>query len=256
MGDNRVQALDRAIDILEELSRQPDGLGVTGLGSVLGLHKSTVHRLLNTLMHRGYVEKNISNDKYRLGLKVIELGQSRLENIEIRKEARPFLKNLMKLTNETVHLSMMDNGEIVYIDKVESLNTVRMCSRVGLRAPVHCTAMGKAVVAFWPDEKVRKIIKEKGLVRKTNNTITDYEKLLVEFDLIRKNGYAVDNEENDPGIRCVAAPVRNYSGEVIASISVSGPSSRITKERIDELASKAMDTALNISRQLGYRGNI
>lgn len=248
-----VQSLDRALAILEELSRHESGLGVTDIGSILGLHKSTVHRLLYTLMVRGYVEKDIETEKYRLGLKVVELGQIRLENTEIRAEARPYLVKLMEQTNETVHLCILENGEVVYIDKVESSNTVRMYSRIGRRAPMHCTGVGKAIAAFLGEEEVRRIVREKGLPRKTDTTITELDELLKHFEIIRKQGYAIDDEEHDYGIRCVAAPVRDYKGDVIASISVSGPSMRITKERINDLAAKVIETALNISKRLAYR---
>jgi len=251
--DYLVQSLDRALAILEELSRHESGLGVTDIGSMLGLHKSTVHRLLHTLMMRGYVEKDVETEKYRLGLKVVELGQVRLENIEIRTEARPFLKELMELTNETVHLCILENGEVVYIDKVESSNPVRMYSRIGRRAPVHCTGVGKVILAFLKEDEVRRIVDEKGLPRKTDTTITELDQLLKHFELIREQGYAIDDEEHDSGIRCVAAPVRDFKGNVIASISVSGPTSRITRERLNDLAAKVTKTALNISKRLGYR---
>ncbi|MBO8137325.1 MAG: IclR family transcriptional regulator [Desulfotomaculum sp.] len=249
---NIVQSLDRALSILEELSRHDSGLGVTDISSVLGLHKSTVYRLLHTLMIRGYVEKIVSTEKYRLGLKIIELGQKRLESTEIRSEARHYLVKLMEETNETVHLCVLDNREVVYIDKVESSNTVRMYSRIGRRAPLYCTGVGKAILAFWPEEEIKKYVKEKGLSRKTDNTITELNQLLKHLEEVRQKGYAVDNEEHDPGIRCVAAPVQDYTGNVVASISVSGPTTRIAEDQVKLLAAKVKKCALNISKQLGY----
>ncbi|MCL5779914.1 MAG: IclR family transcriptional regulator [Firmicutes bacterium] len=252
--DNVVQSLDRALDILEELSRHESGLGVTEIGSIVGLHKSTVHRLLHTLMLRGYVEKKNDTEKYRLGLKLISLGQARLDSMEIRSEARPFLQELMEQTQEAVHLCLWENGKVVYIDKVESRNSVLMYSRIGRVAPIHCTGVGKVIAAFQHEEEVIKIIKESGLVYKTDKTITQLDKLLKHFEEIRRQGYAIDDEEHDPGLRCVAAPVRDYKGNVIASISVAGPTVRVTKDRIEkELATMLIETANKISRQLGYR---
>ncbi|SHF47934.1 IclR family transcriptional regulator [Desulforamulus putei] len=252
--DNVVQSLDRALDILEELSRHESGLGVTEIGSIVGLHKSTVHRLLHTLMLRGYVEKKNDTEKYRLGLKLISLGQARLDSMEIRSEARPFLQELMEQTQEAVHLCLWENGKVVYIDKVESRNSVLMYSRIGRVAPIHCTGVGKVIAAFQPEAEVIKIIKESGLVYKTDKTITQLDKLLKHFEEIRRQGYAIDDEEHDPGLRCVAAPVRDYKGNVIASISVAGPTIRVTKDRIEkELATMLIETANKISRQLGYR---
>lgn len=229
-------------------------MGVTELGSIVGLHKSTVHRLLHTLLLRGYVEKNLVTDKYRLGLKLVSLGQARLESTEIRAEARPFLNELMELTQEAVHLCLWENGKVIYIDKVECRNAVLMYSRIGRVASIHCTGVGKVIAAFLPEEQVIKLANENGLHYRTEKTITDINELLKHYKLIQSKGYAIDDEEHDLGLRCIAAPVRDHSGNVIASISVAGPTTRVTMERVnDELAKIITETANKISVQLGYR---
>ncbi len=247
-----VQSLDRALKILEVLGNNQKGLGVTELAHEVDLHKSTVHRLLNTLAQRGYVEKDQETEKYKLGLKIVELSNKILTNMELREEARSYLEELMKYANEVVHLCVLREGEVVYIDKVECPNTIRMYSQIGRRAPVHCTGVGKAILAFLPEDEIISILKTKGMPQKTPNTITDLQEMLKHLKEIRHLGYAVDEIEHEPGIRCVAAPVWDHTGQVVASISVSGPAYRLTRERVPELAVKVKETGLKISRRLGY----
>ncbi|AEG60659.1 IclR family transcriptional regulator [Desulforamulus ruminis] len=247
-----VQSLERALKILEVLGNYQKGLGVTELAHEVDLHKSTVHRLLGTLAQRGFVEQDSETERYKLGLKIIELSNKMLTNMEVRQEARPFLEELMQFANEVVHLCVLRQGEIVYIDKVECPSTIRMYSQVGRRGPVHSTGVGKAILAFLPQEEVVKILQEKGMPRKTPNTITDIDEMLKHLAEIKLQGFSIDEVENELGIRCVAAPVWDHSGQVIASISVAGPESRVTRERVPELAAKIRETGLKISHRLGY----
>lgn len=246
-----VQSLDRALNILEVLGNNPKGLGVTDLSHEVDLHKSTVHRLLMTLAQRGYVEQDKETDKYKLGIKIVELSSKILSNMELRNVARPFLEELMEIANEVVHLCVLREGEIVYIDKVE-FPSIRMYSQVGRRAPVHCTGVGKAILAYLPQDKVINILKTKGMPAKTPNTITNLTDMLSHLQEIRQLGYAVDEIEHELGIRCIAAPIFDHTGEVMASISIAGPESRLTKERVPKLAPIVKDFAFKISQRLGY----
>lgn len=247
-----IQSLDRAIQILEVLGNNPSGMGVSELSRVVNLPKSTVHRILDTLLQKGYVEKNSEKEKYKLGLKIVELSNKILANMELRSEARPYLEELMNYVNEVVHLCVLRDGEMVYIDKVECPNPIRMYSQIGRRIPVHCTAVGKATLAFLPKDEVIKILEMKGMPRKTQNTITDLQQLLNHLEEVRRLGYAVDDIEHEEGIRCVAAPIFDGTGQVVAAISVAGPDFRITIERIPELADKVRKVAQKISQRLGY----
>lgn len=250
---NSVQSLDRAILLLEELAMHQDGCGVTYLSNLTGLHKSTVHRILNSLMVKGYIEKETETDKYFLGIKLLYLGSAILDRLDIRKVSKPLLEELCSSTGEVVHLSILDNGEAVYIDKVESPNkSIRMYSQIGKRVPLHCTGVGKILLAWLPDKDVEYILRKKGMKAFTSNTITDLETMKKHLKLIRKIGYAFDEIEHEEEIRCVAAPIYDIKGKVIASVSVSGPVLHVTKDRMPELTKEVVKTAKNISYHLGY----
>ncbi|MCG0276309.1 MAG: IclR family transcriptional regulator [Thermosediminibacteraceae bacterium] len=251
-GENNVQSIERAMRILEELAEEEDGIGVTELSSRVGLHKSTVHRILNTLLRMGYVEQNPKSEKYRLGTKLLYLGGAILDRMDIRKESHELLKQLAEEVNETVHLVIPDNDKALYIDKIDSKRTIRMYSQIGRHVPLHASAVGKAILAFSSPEYVQKVIK-KGLDRYTRNTIVDPDRLIEHLKEIRAQGYAVDDEENEEGIRCVGAPVFDYTGKVIAAISISGSTVTIPAERVPELALKVVDCAQKISRRMGWR---
>ncbi|MCK8816718.1 IclR family transcriptional regulator [Natroniella sulfidigena] len=249
---NLVKSVDRSINILEELAKYEEGLGVTELGNRLDIHKSSVHRLLSTLVYRGLVEQDSKTGNYKLGLKIFELGSKIFNDLEIREYAKLYLEELVEETGEAVHLAVLDQGEIIYIDKVESSNTIRMYSQVGKRAPVHCTGLGKAILAYLSEEEVDRIIETKGLPEYTENTITDPEQFKERLALIRNRGYAMDEIEHELGIRCVAAPIFNYNDEAVAAVSVSGPTMRVSKDRIDELSKLVKEIGLKISQRLGY----
>ncbi|MCG0275715.1 MAG: IclR family transcriptional regulator [Thermosediminibacteraceae bacterium] len=250
--ENSVQSIERAMRILEELAEEEDGLGVTELSARVGLHKSTVHRILNTLLRMGYVEQNPKSEKYRLGTKLLYLGGAILDRMDIRKESHELLKQLAEEVNETVHLVIPDNDKALYIDKIDSKRTIRMYSQIGRHVPLHASAVGKAILAFSSPEYVQKVIK-KGLDRYTRNTIVDPDRLIEHLKEIRAQGYAVDDEENEEGIRCVGAPVFDYTDKVIAAISISGSTVTIPPERVPELASKVVNYARTISRKMGWR---
>jgi DNA-binding IclR family transcriptional regulator len=187
----------------------------------------------------------------------VELGNLLLSQLDLRKEAEPFLRDLAEGTKETVHMVFLDRNEIVYIDKVETDHSpggLRMASRVGLRNPAHSCAVGKVLLSHLSEDELNHIIEEKGLPKRTENTITDPIRLKEQLKSVRVQGYAIDDEENERGIRCVAAPIYNEVGRPVAAVSISGPAFRITKRVIQErLKREVMETALKISQRLGFR---
>ena len=255
---NLVQTLERASLILDILGQSPQGISIKDLSDRMHLPKGTTHRLVSSLSYFGYVRQDQNTKNYFLGFKLVELGNMLLGQLDLRKEAELFLRNLAQRTKETVHLVILDGNEIVYLDKLETephTGGLRMASRVGSRNPAHSCAVGKVLLAYLSEEALGSMAEEKGLPKRTENTITDYNQLKEHMTLVRKQGYAVDDEENERGIRCVAAPIFNEAGKAVAAISVSGPAFRVTKKSVQEkLKKEVMETALRISQRLGFRG--
>ena len=248
-----IRTVKNAIQLLSYFDEHNPELGVNELTSKTNLHKSTVHRILMTLEKIGILEQNSKRGKYRLGLRLYELGNLAIHGFELNNVSQPYLKELMEKTGETVHLVIYDKGEAVYINKVESQQRMRMVSRIGSRLPLHCTGVGKVLLAYLEQSELKKVIRDQGLCRFTNNTIAHPKDLEKELEKIRKVGFAIDNEEIELGLKCVAAPVRDHEGKVIASISISGSSNRITKDKIPYLSKIVIETAEKISHRLGYR---
>ena len=255
--NNLVQTIARASLILDILGQNPQGISIRELSAKIKLPKGTTHRLLSSLFYFGYVRQDSKTRNYFLGLKLVELGNLLLSQLDLRKEAEPFLRNLAERTKETVHMVILDRNEVVYIDKVETdqhTSGLRMASRVGLRNPAHSCAVGKVLLADLSEEVLNNFIKGKGLPKRTENTITNPTQLKEHLNLVRAQGYAIDDEENEKGIRCVAAPIYNEVGKTVAATSISGPAFRITKKVIQEsLKKEVMETAFKISQRLGFR---
>ena len=227
---------------------------MTTISQGLGLNKSTTHSLISTLEQMGYVQQDQETAKYSLGLKLFELGQVVHANMDLRNIAMPFLRELALKFGETVHLAILSKGEVVYIDKVDTSRSIRIGSQIGGRNAAYCTGVGKVLLAGLSDNELADILKFMKLEKFTANTIVDKEilrKLLVQ---VRNNGFAVDQGEIEDGLSCTAAPIKNHRGKVIAGISVSGPTSRMQTENSNELTKEVMETALQISRRLGYKG--
>ena len=253
MAEKQVQTLERSLDILEVLAAADSSLGVTEIGNRINLHKSTVHRIIGTLCYRGYVEKERESDRYHLGFKIMELGIRCVNDLEVRTVAEPFLVDLVNLFDETVHLVLFDKGQIIYIDKKESSQLAGMRSQVGRRAPMHCTSVGKAILAHMPKEEVLKIIKEHGLPKFTQKTITTPEGLFKELEIVKKSKIGRDDEENEMGIICLGTPIFHYSGRVIGGVSISGPSIRMLEKGLDKISEALKDAGIQISKRIGYR---
>lgn len=241
----------KAFAILEYLAKaaSPKDLGV--ISADLHMNKSTIYRFLSTLCSLGYVIQNPENGKYALGAKVVWLASQFLESIDLRVIARPLLEDLVEKTRETVHLAILDNYEVVYIDKIDGYQPVKMGSRVGGRMPAHSTGLGKALLAHMDEQNWQEYIEKVGLRSFTPNTISDPEAFIQHMQLTRERGYAIDNCENEEGIRCVAVPVRDHTGQTVAAISVSGWSLTMTPNRDEELAQIAKQAAQELSARLG-----
>lgn len=252
MVEKYVQTLDRSLDVLEALAQAEEALGVTEIGNRISLHKSTVYRILHTLCHRGYVERVRDSERYQLGIKVVELGTRFFNDLEIRKVASPVLNDLAKLLNEVVHLVLPDEGEVVYIDKAESSHLVSMHSKVGRRAPMHCTAVGKALLSTLPEEEVRRILELKGMTRYTPNTIVEPDALIVYLREIKASKISVESEENEIGIICLGTPVFDFSGRAIGAISVSGPAARIKEKGLERIGLEMKKSGEEISAHMGF----
>ena len=249
----QVQVLDRALAILQVLSAEGPDLSLGELSDKLELHKSTVHRLVMVLGRHKLIERNSVNGRFRLGLKLFELGTRAVSQLDLRERARPVLERLVLETSETVHLCVLDDAEVVYLDKVEPARSVRMASTVGRRNPAYCTAVGKAILAWLPEPQVEAIVRKHGLKALTANTITGFLELKTELAAIRERGYAIDNEEIEEGLRCVGCVVRDFSNAPVAAISVSGPSFRLTRDKIKSISRPVIAAANALSAQLGFK---
>ena len=232
----RIQAIERAVAILNAFSVDDPELGVTELAERVGLHKSTVHRFMVNLDAAGLVERNPRTGRYRLGLHIFELGGLVMQQMNLWDEALPFLESLVRDTGETGHLAVLDGGEAIYIERVEARRALRVPSAIGRGYPAHATNLGKVLLADLPRERVLEIVHERGLAAYTPKTITDLGALEAELEPIRERGYAIDDEEYDEGLRCIGAGVRDHSGHVVSALGIGGPVTRITPERVEELA--------------------
>jgi DNA-binding IclR family transcriptional regulator len=250
-----VKSVDRALRLITLVSKRKEGIGVTELALDLELNKSSIFRLLSTLVKHGFIEQNFETKKYRLGYKYLELSSMLLESIDLRVQAKPFLEELEAHTNEVIHLVIYDQGEVVYIEKIEGNETLRTHSQVGRRVPMHCTSVGKVILAHLPIEDVLSIYDKKGLPRHTEQTITDKESFLHELRKIKNQGFGTEVEENEQGITCIAAPIFDYEKKITAAVSISGPSTRMSEERLNEIKPILIDIGKKISNRLGYTDN-
>jgi len=248
-----IQSVSHALDLLEQFHDEVDELGVTELSKRLKLHKNNVFRLLATLESRGYIEQNKVTENYRLGLKTLELGQTFVRQMGLLRQSRPVLEALVRECNETSYVAILKDFHIIYLDVVETDLTVRVVPRVGSRLPAYCTAAGKVQIAYMSEEDLEQYLPTKDIKAMTPNTITDRDQLKKQLRRVVEDGYAIDDEELDVGVRCVSAPIRDYTRRIIGAVSISGPSMRLSLERIDkELVPLAKRAAEEISAKLGF----
>ncbi len=233
---NPIQVAGRTFFVLEYLALH-GGADLSDITKASGLNKSTVHRILQSLQYMGYVHQKRSGGIYEASFKIVELADAVRERVDVIGLVRPYLRELKDRSGETVHFVKREGAEAVYIDKVESYqNAVQMVSRIGNHIPVFCSAVGKAIAATLPDYEVEEIWKASPVTKRTANTITDLESFCAELEEIRKRGYAVDDEENEPGIRCVAAAVSIAGAPAEYAFSISAPADRMDEDRVRELS--------------------
>jgi len=250
---SQIRSVAKALTIIDFLAASQGEVPLARIAAKLGLAKSTAHGLLATLKDFGYVEQSPFTGNYKLGIRLFEIGSIVANSWDVRATAAPYIQRLVDEIGETVHLVVLEKGEVLYIDKRESHQSLRIVSQVGMRLPAHCTGVGKALLAHLSRAELKKIIAARGLPRFTANTITDVQKLERELQLVRERGYAVDNEEIMDSLRCVAAPIFDHNGGACAAISISGPVARLTGEAFERAAALVVQTAADISTALGYK---
>jgi IclR family transcriptional regulator, acetate operon repressor len=252
-GGNPVQALSRALDLLECVAAAESGLGLGELGQATGLPPSTVHRLLKSLERRHYVVHDEDRGRWFIGVQAFSVGGAFLRNRNYAALARPVMRRLMEEAGETVNLAAEDRGEAVFLAQVECRQMMRALSQPGIRVPLHCSGVGKALLAALPVLEVEALLAERRVVGLTGKTITDPESLLRELAVSRERGYAIDDEEHAVGLRCVAAAIHDEHGRPLAALSISGPTARIPNERIAALGAMVALAAADVTAAVGGR---
>lgn len=247
-----VQSLDRALDILEALSQAPQGMTLSALSAAVGLHISTTHRLVSALAARGYTAKDVLSGKYRLTLRLFAVGSRVSSMLQILEAAQPLLDEFAGATGEAVHLVQREGDEVTYLYKAEPfISTVRMSSCVGMRNPMYCTGVGKSILALLPEQEVRAIWSRTDPVPYTPATIVTLPALERELALVRRQGYALDREEHEPGVCCAAVAIRDDSGRPVAAVSISAPPERLTEPVLQSVLPRLEAIAGQISALLG-----
>ncbi len=246
-----VQSLARGLVLLERVAEHADGVTLTDIAQQVGLAPSTAHRLLSTLEQSGFVRQNEELGRWYIGLKAFSVGNAFLNGRDIVAESRPFLQQLMEASGETTNLAVLEHGEGVIVAQAECHEMMRMVVPLGSRVPLHASGVGKALLSAISEFEVATILHNQGLHRYTENTIDRPTRLHEALEEIRRTGYAIDDEEHAVGLRCVAAPILNENGQPEAAISISGPRSRIPKERLLNLGNLVMETAHRITERIG-----
>jgi len=247
-----VRAVERALQILECFDNEHPERGVSEIAQSVDLHKATTHRIMTTLLNYGYLERGADGQKYRLGIRLTELGFMVIRRMDLRREALPYMKQLVQDWDETCDLSIFDSKDVFYVEVLRGNHALTIAAAVGQRLPAHCTASGKLFLAFLPPAELD-IILSRPLVSYTEKTITSPEELRKQLKIIRDQGYATDYEEFEAGVCAISAPIYNRQGKVIAAIGGPSPVSRMTPERIREIAAALKEAAQAISRQMGWK---
>ncbi len=255
MADKKytLETLLRGLDILSLYTRETPALTLTEITKSTQLNKTTVYRILTTLENAGYLIRDYDTKRYRPGLKVLQLGFASISSLEVRQVARRYLELLSRKVGETVSLSVLDGGDIIYVDRVRNQRIVGVILGLGSRLPAHCASMGKAMLAHLPPSELDDYLDRAVLEPCTTNTLIDRQALEAELLLVRTRGYATNDEELEMGLRAVAAPIWDNTNRVVAAVNITGSSSSISKERMEgELADAVCQTAAEISQALGY----
>lgn len=247
----QVQSLARAISLLNSVAATEDGISLSDVARQVGLAPSTAHRLLTTLQHERFVRFDASRSVWHIGVQAFAVGNAFVRTRNLVALAQPHMRRLMEESGETVSLAVEDQGQVVFLSQVECRQMMRALAPAGARASMHCSGVGKALLAALPDQRRNDILKKQTMEKFTQNTLTDSSKLLTELATIRAKGYAVDDEEHAVGLRCVAAAIHDETGIVVAGVSLSGPAARVRQDRLDSLGAMVIKTAENISLDYG-----
>lgn len=250
-AENQLSSVRNALRMLKSFSMEEPEKRVSDLSESLGLNKSTVSRTMATLASEGFVFKNPETNKYRLGLSIVSLSGIVNNNTDIYKESLPVLNKLVESCGETAHISVLDNFEVIYLQKVECNHPVRFLTHVGKRNPLYCTSAGKVLLAYAKDDVVETVI-ENGLEAFTKNTITDPEQLRKHLKKIKQDGYAYSFEELSEGVNSIATPIYDYNGNVVSALSVVGPKQRIDNRKLKAITQQTVNASKEISDRLGY----
>jgi DNA-binding IclR family transcriptional regulator len=248
----RLSSVASAIRLLKAFSEDEVDIGISDLARRLGIAKSTAHRLAVTLVSEGLLEQDRNNGKYRLGVALFRLGALVRRRMDVSNEARPYLYDLREKVNESVHLAILDGTEIMYVYNLESTHAIRMRSDIGVRKPAYCTAEGQAILAFQPQAVIDQAIAA-GLAPRTPKTITTPDKFIKALAVVRQRGCAIEDEESELGMVCVAAPIRDDSGAAVGAVGIAGPVTRLSKKAVTAVMPHVIATADLVSARLGYR---
>jgi len=249
--EERIKSIDKVLDLVEFLSANEQEIGISEISKKLNMGLSTTHRILTTLKSRGYINQNEQTAKYRLGIKLFELGCAVQNTAQLVEIAKSYLRQLSKITNETLNIAVLEDKEVIYLDTINSPEILRTEIRPGTRTPAHCTALGKALLASLSDWEFKNLYKnDEPLSSLTSNSISSLEELKKQLKKIKEQGYAVDREEYKIGINCIGVPVFGRNGEAIAAISITGPASRFNLSEMRKVRSKLISTAKEISNQI------
>ncbi len=251
-----INSILRACNILKCFSGDKTYFKISDLAHQLHLDRSTIYRILLSLEKCGLVEKDRKTGEFSLGIAAFEIGNTYLRKTDLIRISKPIMTDLALKVQETVHLAVLSDTEIVYIDKVDSPRALGMMSKIGQRAPVHCTALGKVLLAFQTEDELSRIINEIRLKSCTRNTITSKGKLMEELEEVSKQGYALDRREHEEGVECIGAPIRDHLGDVIAALSISGPQQKINTPSEKRFTKEVRNAASQISSKLGYLENM
>jgi len=252
-GEGKNQSLTRALTALERLSESPNGMSLTDLSQQLGMPPATLHRLLSTFEELNFVEHEVDSGLWFVGLKTFTVGNAFLKRRDFVATARPYMQSLVEESGETVNLGIIDDDDVVFISQVESQEMMRMIVTLGSRSPIHASGVGKAILASKSEKTVAQILQRKGLPRFTDHTIDKPGDFRQALEMIRQQGYALDDEEHAIGLRCVAASIFDENANALAAISLSGPKARIVDSRLAELGTAVRQTADDITAALGGR---
>jgi len=247
-----VPSLDRALTVLEMLAHSRRGQSLADLARRMSAPKSTLHCVLLTLERRGYLERDETSHRYVFGLKLFSLVNSAISQVKVNEVALPVLHSLMEQTRMTIHMAILDQGEAVLVNKIEPPGLLRLATWIGKRMDVHCTGVGKALIAYLPPDQLEELLTRHPLPRHNENTIVSARKIKEQLKLIRTVGYAFDDEEDEIGLRCIGVPIFDRENQVVAAISVAGTIAQITRENRSKLAELMKSAALTISRRLGF----